>query len=344
MEFLFDRGSLPPVKTILISLTIAALCAALFFLARHYNDRPENHLPSMKKTPNSAFKNTPLHDAAKNGDMEACQKLVADGADINALDESEWSPLVHAVQGDHLSIARFLLGNGAQMQYHYQREDTPEERDKQKKEHERMNSKINLSESMKDTFKDLPEDILKDLTSEETMRDLTQDMVNLHFEPSTVNAIEYCTSLDMLKMLVMGFKANVNFVAGDGYWPLSSFAETDDLDAVKWLLENGADPNNTSTGETAIFKAIRNDNLDMVKLFVQKGAKVDVEDVDGWSVLFPCTSIEMATYLISQGADPTSLDQAGFPCWNWVDDPATKAYLKDEAQKRGLKRWTELPN
>ena len=329
----------------LFTLSVAAL-VLLSGLAFIYSKYASTQTPSTQKsktmstTPNSAFTQTPLHLAAEAGDHQECQTLIASGADVNGFDDSGWSPLVRAVQGNHIETARFLLNSGADIHYTYLREDTPEERVKVKKETETLSEQLNLATSLEETFKDLPKDIIDELSSEETINEMNQSMVDLHFEPNSEHAIEHCTSLEMLKMLVEEFAADINYVAGDGYWPLSSFAESDDLMAVKWLLENGANPNNTSTGETAIFKAIQNDNLEMVRLFTKHGAKLDVEDVDGWSVLFPCESIVMAQYLIKNGASPTSLDQVGFPCWHWVDDQSTKDFLKQEALKRGLKKWT----
>ncbi len=80
----------------------------------------------------------------------------------------------------------------------------------------------------------------------------------------------------------------------------------------------------------------------MAKLLRHHGARIDVEDVDGWTVLFPCGSAGMAAWLIAEGADPTRLDQCGFPCWNWVKDRDAREFLKQEALKRGLEKWTEL--
>lgn len=296
----------------------------------------------MEKIPNHAFKETSLHKAADAGDLALCRQLLEEGADANALDQYGWSPLVRAVQGGHLEVAKLLLDAGSLLHYRYQREDTAEERASETQKHKMLEEQLNSHEAMKEAFKDLPEDIANHILSDEWREKMTQSMVDFHFQPTVEHAIEHCGDLEMLKLLVVDYNADINNVASDGSWPLSDFAEADDIEAVTWLLDNGADPNTTSTGETAIFKAIRNDNHAIVQLLVERGAKVDVEDVDGWSVLFPCRSVAMAKYLIEQGADPTSLDQAEFPCWNWIDDKKTRNFLKQEALKRGLKNWTTL--
>jgi len=65
---------------------------------------------------------------------------------------------------------------------------------------------------------------------------------------------------------------------------------------------------------------------------------VKVQDVDGWTPLFACQSVEAAKLLIEHGADPTITDQCDFPCWQWTKDPATRDFLKASVAKRGGKK------
>ena len=54
-----------------------------------------------------------LHLAAAQKHPEVLDVLVADGADVDALDENGWTPLVVAAQSDQLGAARILLAAGA---------------------------------------------------------------------------------------------------------------------------------------------------------------------------------------------------------------------------------------
>jgi len=56
---------------------------------------------------------TLLHRAAKSGDVELVQSLIAGGANINAQDKNNWAPLHYAVKKGHKKIADLLLANGA---------------------------------------------------------------------------------------------------------------------------------------------------------------------------------------------------------------------------------------
>ena len=106
----------------LFTLSVAAL-VLLSGLAFIYSKYASTQTPSTQKsktmstTPNSAFTQTPLHLAAEAGDLQECQTLIASGADVNAWDNSGWSPLIQAVQSNHIETARFLLNSGADIHY-----------------------------------------------------------------------------------------------------------------------------------------------------------------------------------------------------------------------------------
>ena len=55
---------------------------------------------------------TPLHAAALNGDLEACKRLLAEGADIHARSYMDYTPFHEAAQGGHLEVIQLFLENG----------------------------------------------------------------------------------------------------------------------------------------------------------------------------------------------------------------------------------------
>ena len=56
---------------------------------------------------------TALLWAADAGQMDVVQVLVAKGANVNAKDFSDWTPVMFAVLGEHESILEFLIAKGA---------------------------------------------------------------------------------------------------------------------------------------------------------------------------------------------------------------------------------------
>ena len=60
------------------------------------------------------MENTPLHSAAGSGATDLVRRLVAEGADLNAIGKGGWKPLLMAVYRGHTHVVRTLLEAGAQ--------------------------------------------------------------------------------------------------------------------------------------------------------------------------------------------------------------------------------------
>ena len=314
-----------------IVVVCALILVAVIISINMKSERDDNE----ETTPLSEFQTTELHNAVVSGELTSVKELISNGADIESMNTHGDTALMIAVQYNHIDIARWLLTQGAKMSYEYKREETAEARAEIEQQYKEM--MLATASSQEEIFKDLPDDLREEILSEASQAAMQKDMVDLHFEKESMNVIEFCTSLPMLKLLVDEYGADLDYVDSSGYWPLSSFAESDDINAVKWLLENKADPNKTSTGETAIYKAIQNNNLAMVKLFLKHGASLDVVDVDLCGPFLQCESVEMAKLLLENGADPLVRDQADFPCWYFIDDLETKNFIEHEAKKRGFR-------
>ena len=54
-----------------------------------------------------------IHDAAESGNIEAVKQHLAAGADVNAKDESGWTPLHPATYSGHKEVVELLIANGA---------------------------------------------------------------------------------------------------------------------------------------------------------------------------------------------------------------------------------------
>uniref|UniRef100_A0A8C7ES90 Euchromatic histone lysine methyltransferase 2 n=1 Tax=Neovison vison TaxID=452646 RepID=A0A8C7ES90_NEOVI len=57
-------------------------------------------------------KRTPLHAAAQKGSVEICHVLLQAGANINAVDKQQRTPLMEAVVNNHLEAARYMVQRG----------------------------------------------------------------------------------------------------------------------------------------------------------------------------------------------------------------------------------------
>lgn len=57
--------------------------------------------------------NTALHHAAMSGRVENVEMLLDAGADIDACNENNWTPLLNAVYWNHARVASLLIARGA---------------------------------------------------------------------------------------------------------------------------------------------------------------------------------------------------------------------------------------
>src|ERR1700687_3996538 len=62
------------------------------------------------------WQQTPLHRAARNGPADLARLLIEKGAaDPNAKDEYQWTPLHRAAENGHADLARLLIEKGAEV-------------------------------------------------------------------------------------------------------------------------------------------------------------------------------------------------------------------------------------
>ena len=54
-----------------------------------------------------------IHQAAKDGNIEAVKQHLDAGADVNAMNKYGWTPLFYAVQVDYKEVAELLITKGA---------------------------------------------------------------------------------------------------------------------------------------------------------------------------------------------------------------------------------------
>lgn len=142
--------------------------------------------------------------------------------------------------------------------------------------------------------------------------------------------IHAARTLEVIQLLVQSGGADVNAVDGCGEWPLKSAAEDNDVERIQWLLEQGAEVDCTSTGETALHQAVRSDSREAVAILLQSGADPNAQDVDGQTSLCDSLSREVIATLLNAGADPRITDQASWGPEKWLKDPILIKALREK--------------
>lgn len=61
------------------------------------------------------YQGTPLHNAARRGDLAEVQKLIQSGVDVNLPDDNRSTPLCEAVQSSNFEIADYLYSRGGNL-------------------------------------------------------------------------------------------------------------------------------------------------------------------------------------------------------------------------------------
>eukprot|EP00953_Heterococcus_sp_UTEX-ZZ885_P030017 15880-Heterococcus_DN1.PRE.1 len=116
----------------------------------------------------------------------------------------------------------------------------------------------------------------------------------------------------------------------DGYTPLHFAAfESDNTPVLKYLLDSGAvDINAVSATEvTPLVMAVNAGELEAVKYLLQRGADCGMSH-SGRSTVLHCAvgegSVEVAAALLQAGADPAVVDENGLSCYHRAADLADK--------------------
>ncbi|NXL99397.1 MYPT1 phosphatase, partial [Tyrannus savana] len=92
-------------------------------------------------------------------------------------------------------------------------------------------------------------------------------------------------------------------------------------------------------GLTALHQACIDDNVDMVKFLVENGANINQPDNEGWIPLHAaasCGYLDIAEYLISQGAHVGAVNSEGDTPLDIAEEEAMEELLQNEVNRQGV--------
>ena len=200
-----------------------------------------------------------LIKATINEDMDKVITLIEKGADVNVQDRDEIAhyrrestPIIIASERGNLEIVRYLVKNGADVNFIDACDGT---------------ALMEASES----------------GNLEIVKYLVENGANIHFknyrgETALMNASAK-GNLEVVKYLIEK-GADVNVIS-KGYTALIVASDYSHLEVVKHLVEKGADVNIIVNGYTALIRASIRGNLEIVKILVENNANLDFQAFSG---------------------------------------------------------------
>ena len=130
-----------------------------------------------------------------------------------------------------------------------------------------------------------------------------------HHTPEEYSAIFAAASAGDIPTLRRDIDNNPQLISEtewEGRTLLHDAADKSQLDAVRYLLDRGADVNaRTSDGRTALHMAAQRGDILMITLLLSRGAAIDQRDAKGWTPLDRATKWhreDAAAMLRSRGA------------------------------------------
>lgn len=228
-----------------------------------------------------------LHAAVENGNIENIEYLVSKGANINAKTfDSKTSPLHTAsFKGDTENV-KYLVENGADFNAYNAYGASP------------------LTVACFYGKKDVIQTLIKAGADVNTTTDKTP--LKAALESGNTEIFE----------ILINNGADIDTVDDTGITLLEAAAAKNDVKTVQFLLEKGAKATNEGTREGALYKAILNENPEMVKLLVKNGADVnEKEPQNSFTVLQTAilkNNDEITDFFIKENADLNQLNNFGF--------------------------------
>ena len=253
---------------------------------------------------------TALLFAARDGHLEAVKALVEAGADVDQINGGEGSsPMVIAVANGHYTVAKYLLDQGADPNIANIDGLAP------------LYATVNMRHAPV-SWAPNPLTDQESVDGLELIRALLEKGANpdarverkLWFSP---------TSHD---------RGRIDYSGSTPFWRA---ARSSDIDAMRILIEFGADPNINSYGDTTplmvaagigwignFSQNLPDSWMDAVRYCLELGNDINAADKDGYTALHGAAARgddEMVIYLVEQDADVTALNKDG-------DSPADMAF------------------
>ena len=250
-----------------------------------------------------SYNRTPLINASVSGYDDIAKLLIEEGTDVNIRDKAGATALMYTARNTNYEMVEFLLKNGANVNI---RDITGETALYYSIEHDSFGQKNERENAIKILIL-----LIKYGADVNTKNDEGTSLFDVSY------GISKSENKEMFKILVEnGFdlESKINDDNSD-YTPLMIAVYKEDYDMVKYLLDKGANPNaSNNENKTALMIANDDGNFDISKLLIEQGANINTQDEYGLTALMNAAMIgdyEMVKFLLENGANINTKDNDG---------------------------------
>jgi ankyrin repeat protein len=262
---------------------------------------------------------TALHLASIGGHTEVVRLLLeVEGVDVDASDNREWTPLLHAEHRRRHAVTALLVGAGADLDYTDENMETVLGRGIARDDMESVRRLVALGAAVSGEYITYLHEacaagnvelvrLLLEREKDDKKRDLDREDEDgwtplHHAEDNGHHAVT---------ALLVGAGASIDlWRESDGKTVLDLALDEGDLGSVRRLIDLGASPDAPDYCDygvtVALHRASAAGNVAMVRLLLELGAKVDTPDGRGWSALLNAKRnrhADVVKVLIKAGAD-----------------------------------------
>jgi ankyrin repeat protein len=329
IEFLLDLGANPNVRT-------EEGMTPLMIIAGHsgYGNTESEQIAKVMRmlikhgaqvNARGNLGGTPLIHAVADGSMVAIRALVEAGADINLANNHGQSPLLIALQRFYRDgRIEYLMKHGADV----------EARDE--------DGITTLMAAIVSGYRTRAEQLIKRgvdpnarAKNGRTAAHSAASYYNRRYDRLEEDARNRYEAVEMLRLLLTS-GSDLAAADNDTTTPLHSATMNGYVDAVRFLVEHGADLNQANAkGETPLFLSIASDidSFDKMKFLLTKGANVNLPGPEGQTPLMLASRLMMpgyVVYLLARKANADAKDGSG----NTALSLAAKAYGEQAVNPR----------
>jgi ankyrin repeat protein len=248
----------------------------------------------------------------KGNSLEEVKEYLSNGGNINAQDEYGYTILLRAAWRDSAEIVDFILGKGADVNILSKMYESPLTFTKSEKVYDLLMTKnpktdLPLEPTSKQT-------LLHSFSSNGILKGvkylIEEKKVNIDLKDSKgATGLYYSVDHNHIEVARYLLEKGAKQTKGWGTFPVHEALENKNYEMLDLLFEYGAKEqinSLTESGYALIHLALKENDLEMVKYLVEKGASVNTKDYDGKTPLNYCNELiikpEIKTYLISKGA------------------------------------------